>query len=156
MHRMWLRRSLQIEQKKMLFALIVSLAMVSTINAIVCTPDMCATVRCAAVTAENCDGAIVKNGGFCGCCDSCIKALNPGDSCFSTFLLGVPSTVTSQMYKREEIWTHIDIDFPIHSRKSLFQGLSISLRFIFKFVFDFHASVSASLSMSLSLSMKYE
>ncbi|KAK0067609.1 nidogen-2 [Biomphalaria pfeifferi] len=63
----------------MLFALIVSLAMVSTINAIVCTPDMCATVRCAAVTAENCDGAIVKNGGFCGCCDSCIKALNPGD-----------------------------------------------------------------------------
>ncbi|XP_055997364.1 nidogen-2-like isoform X2 [Ostrea edulis] len=59
---------------------------------IVCPPDACATVRCAAVTAENCNGAIKQNGGFCGCCDSCENYLAEGDRCFTSILLGMPST----------------------------------------------------------------
>lgn len=43
--------------------------------AIVCTPDICATVRCAAVTNDNCNGMIKENGGYCGCCDACITEL---------------------------------------------------------------------------------
>lgn len=59
---------------------------------IVCPPDACATVRCAAVTAENCDGVVKQNGGFCGCCDSCVSYLAEGESCLATLFLGMPST----------------------------------------------------------------
>ncbi|KAK7092289.1 uncharacterized protein [Littorina saxatilis] len=76
----------------MLRLVIVSLAFACA-NAIVCTKDVCQLVRCAAVTAENCvGGSIVANGGFCGCCDSCVQSLGAGDQCFSSLLLGVPST----------------------------------------------------------------
>lgn len=62
-------------------------------NAIVCLPNMCATVRCAAVTAETCvGGTIVPNGGFCGCCDACVHVLSEGQQCFDMLLLGVPPT----------------------------------------------------------------
>lgn len=56
----------------MLFCLAVA---VGVSNAIVCLPNMCQMVRCAAVTAENCNGVVKTNGGFCGCCDSCITEL---------------------------------------------------------------------------------
>ncbi|XP_062580241.1 thyroglobulin-like [Saccostrea cucullata] len=59
---------------------------------IVCPQNACATVRCAAVTAENCNGVIKQNGGYCGCCDSCETYLAEGDSCMSSIFLGVPST----------------------------------------------------------------
>mmetsp|Transcript_11179 Transcript_11179/g.20785 ORF Transcript_11179/g.20785 Transcript_11179/m.20785 type:complete len:233 (+) Transcript_11179:206-904(+) len=59
---------------------------------IVCPPDACTLVRCAAVTAENCNGVIKQNGGYCGCCDACQTYLAEGDDCSFTFLLGVPST----------------------------------------------------------------
>lgn len=63
-------------------------------NAIVCPPNFCQTVRCAAVTAENClNGVIRANGGFCGCCDACITQLGVGDRCLSLHLFGVPETV---------------------------------------------------------------
>lgn len=75
----------------MLRFVLLSLAVACT-NAIVCMPDMCQTVRCAAVTAENCVGGnIVPNGGFCGCCDACVIQLAEGDKCFGDLLMGVPS-----------------------------------------------------------------
>jgi len=40
--------------------------------AFVCTPDICQTVRCSAVTNGNCNGMVKPNGGVCGCCDTCI------------------------------------------------------------------------------------
>ena len=43
--------------------------------AIVCTPDICQTVRCSAVTNGNCNGMVKPNGGVCGCCDTCITEL---------------------------------------------------------------------------------
>jgi len=62
-------------------------------SAMVCTDNTCATVRCAFVTAESClGGTYVKNGGFCGCCDACIRSLNKGEHCLATLLMGVPST----------------------------------------------------------------
>ncbi|KAH3751800.1 uncharacterized protein LOC127847948 isoform X2 [Dreissena polymorpha] len=59
---------------------------------IVCPPNICDTVDCASVTNDNCNGMVKQNGGFCGCCDSCITQLAEGDSCRATFLLGVPAT----------------------------------------------------------------
>ena len=45
-------------------------------SAIVCQPNVCQMVRCAAVTQNTCNGQIVKNGGYCGCCDSCKTELS--------------------------------------------------------------------------------
>ncbi|KAL4229460.1 hypothetical protein ACF0H5_012498 [Mactra antiquata] len=67
-------------------------ALLAAANAIVCLPETCATVRCAAVTAENCNGVIKANGGFCGCCDACITELGEGEMCADMLLFGVPST----------------------------------------------------------------
>ncbi|XP_061188833.1 thyroglobulin-like [Saccostrea echinata] len=67
-------------------------SVICSTQAFVCLPNACATVRCAAVTAENCNGVIKQNGGYCGCCDSCENYLAEGDTCFSSILLGVPST----------------------------------------------------------------
>ncbi|OWF40579.1 saxiphilin-like [Mizuhopecten yessoensis] len=67
-----------------------SLAIVVS-EAIVCLPNQCATVRCAAVTEDTCNGLVVQNGGFCGCCDACKELLIEGAYCGSGFLLGVPS-----------------------------------------------------------------
>ncbi|WAR09970.1 hypothetical protein MAR_035046 [Mya arenaria] len=41
--------------------------------AIVCPPNICDTMDCAAM--DSCNGLVKKNGGFCGCCDSCITQL---------------------------------------------------------------------------------
>jgi len=71
-----------------LLALCVSLACTS---AMVCTDDTCSVVRCAAVTAETCvGGTFVQKGGFCGCCDACIRSLGKGEHCMATLLMGVP------------------------------------------------------------------
>lgn len=64
---------------------------VAVSHAIVCLPNTCETVRCAAV--KDCKGVIQKNGGFCGCCDACITQLREGESCAHPLLLGVPSTM---------------------------------------------------------------
>jgi len=62
-------------------------------SAMVCTDNTCSAVRCAAVTAESClGGTFVQNGGFCGCCDACVKSIAKGDRCLSTLLMGVPAT----------------------------------------------------------------
>ncbi|XP_060563427.1 uncharacterized protein LOC132722861 [Ruditapes philippinarum] len=66
--------------------------LVAAAHAIVCPPNACQMVRCAAVTAESCGGTIKTNGGFCGCCDACITELAEGEKCMSTLFLGVPST----------------------------------------------------------------
>ncbi|CAL1541704.1 unnamed protein product, partial [Lymnaea stagnalis] len=58
-------------------------------NAIVCEKDICAGVRCEAITY--CSGKLVKNGGICWCCDLCVNVLNPGESCYLPFFQGVPS-----------------------------------------------------------------
>lgn len=60
-------------------------------EAIQCLPNACATVRCAAVTEDTCNGLFVPKGGFCGCCDSCKEVLIEGAYCGSGFLLGFPS-----------------------------------------------------------------
>lgn len=74
----------------MLRLVLLSLA-VACASAIVCLPDTCSTVRCAAVTEETCVGGTIKrNGGYCGCCDLCVTMLAEGDRCFSSMLLGVP------------------------------------------------------------------
>jgi len=64
-------------------------------QAFVCPPDFCSRVRCAAVTAESCvGGSIVRNGGTCGCCDTCVQQLGEGESCVSSVLLGVAPSAT--------------------------------------------------------------
>jgi len=73
----------------MLRLIILSLAAACT-AAMVCPQDICMRVRCAGVTAENCvGGSIVKSGGYCGCCDSCVQSLAEGDACVSMVFLGV-------------------------------------------------------------------
>ncbi|KAL8579825.1 hypothetical protein ACOMHN_048102 [Nucella lapillus] len=74
--------------------LVVLFVAVACANAFVCLPDACNGVQCAAMTAENClGGTIMKNGGYCGCCDVCVHPLAEGDKCYSSLLLGVPSQV---------------------------------------------------------------
>eukprot|EP00745_Piridium_sociabile_P007692 TRINITY_DN15138_c0_g1_i1.p1 TRINITY_DN15138_c0_g1~~TRINITY_DN15138_c0_g1_i1.p1 ORF type:complete len:232 (-),score=35.17 TRINITY_DN15138_c0_g1_i1:292-987(-) len=70
---------------------------VACASAIVCMPDTCSRVRCAAVTAESCVGGTIKrNGGFCGCCDLCVTQLAEGDRCISYMPVGVPATTECQ------------------------------------------------------------
>ncbi|XP_076455753.1 uncharacterized protein LOC143290288 [Babylonia areolata] len=78
----------------MLRLILVSLA-VACASAMVCLPHSCDTVECQEVTAENCvEGTIVKNGGWCGCCDRCQRQLKEGDNCFmNMILLGLPADV---------------------------------------------------------------
>jgi hypothetical protein len=64
------------------------LALSSHALAIVCQANACDTVRCAAVTEENCDGKVVPNGGYCGCCDACRSILKEGESCFALLIQG--------------------------------------------------------------------
>ncbi|PVD37348.1 hypothetical protein C0Q70_04347 [Pomacea canaliculata] len=77
----------------MLVKLVIVCLSFTLATAIVCTQDMCDGVQCAAVTEDNCDGRVARNGGFCGCCDLCVRQLSKGDSCLATMLLGMPATV---------------------------------------------------------------
>merc|ERR1711879_373257 len=49
-----------------------------------CTPLSCMTIRCAQVTQDGCDGTVVRGGGYCGCCDACVKFLPDGSPCTPT------------------------------------------------------------------------
>ncbi|XP_033117380.1 equistatin-like [Anneissia japonica] len=53
-----------------------------------CPPIVCDTYMCKLI--EHCDGRIAPKGGYCGCCDSCVKQLEEGDLCPSLPLLGAP------------------------------------------------------------------
>ncbi|CAL1541707.1 unnamed protein product [Lymnaea stagnalis] len=68
------------------------MAFCTTTDAVVCATNFCELADCAPIT--NCNGKVVKNGGFCGCCDLCVTVLKPGDTCFYLFMSGMPSTVT--------------------------------------------------------------
>ena len=52
------------------------LVCVSATKAIICTPNICDTVRCIMVTRAECESrgefAFLKHGGFCGCCPACV------------------------------------------------------------------------------------
>jgi hypothetical protein len=91
----------------MLFkVLIVSLAFVALASAIVCPPNVCDNVRCAAVEQNGCEsngGIFVPKGGFCGCCDACPHKLNVGEGCMLTLIRGSPAPV------RCAVGTHCDI-----------------------------------------------
>ncbi|XP_055860841.1 uncharacterized protein LOC129921817 [Biomphalaria glabrata] len=81
--------------KLLLLALVLTASIcIKTSEALACTANFCQLVDCMPYTSENCVGKIVKNGGMCGCCDACLKVLNPGDTCFSLILMGAPNTVT--------------------------------------------------------------
>ena len=46
--------------------------MVGLSSAMVCLPEMCDSVT---QPLLNCKGAVIKNGGFCGCTDVCAKVI---------------------------------------------------------------------------------
>lgn len=80
----------------MMFQVVVAMLAASCAHAmIVCPQDICNTLDCASVLEDDCaaqGGSYKANGGYCGCCPTCVAALAEGDSCFSSFLLGVPAT----------------------------------------------------------------
>ncbi|KAK7099527.1 uncharacterized protein [Littorina saxatilis] len=56
-------------------------------SAIVCLPEMCDSVK---QPLLDCQGGVVKNGGFCGCTDVCAKI--EGEDCQAEFMFGmIPS-----------------------------------------------------------------
>ncbi|CAG5120977.1 unnamed protein product [Candidula unifasciata] len=67
------------------------LTMARLADSALCTFSSCAEVTCKPVTADNCDGKIVKNGSVClECCDVCYRIIEPGETCadpewFSTY-----------------------------------------------------------------------
>ena len=65
-------------------------------TAIVCRPNVCDTVRCGNPrTQEDCEPGkvFVPNGGFCGCCNSCVTPLQEGDLCANRFRGSPPTAV---------------------------------------------------------------
>uniref|UniRef100_T1IZE7 Thyroglobulin type-1 domain-containing protein n=1 Tax=Strigamia maritima TaxID=126957 RepID=T1IZE7_STRMM len=61
----------------------------SLVAAFVCPPNYCDQINCNNVgSCQN--GYIKQRSSTCGCCDTCIKYLDEGDSCWNHFLLGVP------------------------------------------------------------------
>ena len=51
-----------------MLTVVFSLALVAASQAIVCTPELCRGVQ---QKELNCQGELIKNGGFCGCTDIC-------------------------------------------------------------------------------------
>lgn len=48
-------------------------------QAIVCPPNYCKTATCMQINSKECvanGGVFIKNGGYCGCCDSCPRKLS--------------------------------------------------------------------------------
>ncbi|KAL3269878.1 hypothetical protein HHI36_008935 [Cryptolaemus montrouzieri] len=58
------------------------LALVDFGQSIVCTKDICSTVKCANANPCTCKGPnkFIKDG-FCGCCKICFTYLDEGESC---------------------------------------------------------------------------
>nr|XP_054920287.1 uncharacterized protein LOC129381449 [Dermacentor andersoni] len=46
-----------------------------------CTPNFCSKVTCKPVEASQCDGKVVPNASYCGCCEQCVMPLYEGDGC---------------------------------------------------------------------------
>uniref|UniRef100_T1KVQ4 IGFBP N-terminal domain-containing protein n=1 Tax=Tetranychus urticae TaxID=32264 RepID=T1KVQ4_TETUR len=64
--------------------------------AIVCTPDICIRTSCTGPKTEtDCDDGkvFVANGGFCGCCNSCVTPLKEGDLCANLFRGSPPTSM---------------------------------------------------------------
>jgi len=77
--------------------IVLLLGAVAYASAIVCLPETCQLVRCAAIEAADCNGYVKPNGGMCGCCDACITTIPQGGKCLGIMLLGVaPTTECSQ------------------------------------------------------------
>ncbi|GFY16377.1 hypothetical protein TNCV_2350211 [Trichonephila clavipes] len=76
-----------------MFKIIIFLCLAIVVTeAIVCPPHECENVSCKSVSCGP-HQKLKKNGGFCGCCDSCVTQLEKGDNCGQTFLRGSPPTV---------------------------------------------------------------
>ncbi|GFQ82014.1 uncharacterized protein TNCT_291921 [Trichonephila clavata] len=66
---------------KMFKILLLVFVGIAVTEAIVCTKDTCARIRCKNVTEKECNEnqVFVKKGGTCGCCDAC--RIKEGSSC---------------------------------------------------------------------------
>ncbi|KAJ6220460.1 hypothetical protein RDWZM_006272 [Blomia tropicalis] len=79
--------------------LAIALVMVSATMAFVCPPNICDMIRCDETVEINClqrDTNLYKfepEGGFCGCCPTCVRLLQENESCFAMTIRGAPRTV---------------------------------------------------------------
>uniref|UniRef100_A0A4Q8K5Q2 U11-Hexatoxin-Hc1a_1 n=1 Tax=Hadronyche cerberea TaxID=1107879 RepID=A0A4Q8K5Q2_HADCE len=69
-----------------LIAFLVTLA-----QSIVCLKDSCNNVTCQPTCCQR-NQILVKNGGFCGCCDLCVTQLGEGEMCPIRLEGGTPPT----------------------------------------------------------------
>ncbi|GFR23167.1 uncharacterized protein TNCT_129481 [Trichonephila clavata] len=85
-HTFYLRKNLQVKIK-MIKELLLIIVGVAVADAAVCRITTCLTFICG---ETNCPpGFRVKyRGGFCGCCDNCVEALNKGDTCNPDIRIG--------------------------------------------------------------------
>ncbi|XP_071958121.1 saxiphilin-like [Antedon mediterranea] len=60
---------------------------VAASSAIYCGPEACKDFECEPV--EECDGRLEPNGGYCGCCETCVVQLGEGEVC-PPLLFGAP------------------------------------------------------------------
>ncbi|CAL1275928.1 unnamed protein product [Larinioides sclopetarius] len=64
----------------MIKELILIIGCMTVADAVLCRLTTCLSFQCGATTCP--PGFRVKiGGGFCGCCNNCVKALSEGDSC---------------------------------------------------------------------------
>ncbi|XP_074657853.1 saxiphilin-like [Tubulanus polymorphus] len=70
----------------MKFLIILSSVLVSCYG-IVCPPNYCDTVKCPTINGCGPRQELVEKSSFCGCCDTCVKSLEIGETC-ATRLLG--------------------------------------------------------------------
>ncbi|EFA09891.1 hypothetical protein TcasGA2_TC012040 [Tribolium castaneum] len=67
---------------------------VNTVNCIVCTPGICASVQCKEVQGCKGQNQEVQPGGFCSCCNVCYTILGENEACNDIVLQGVPPATT--------------------------------------------------------------
>ncbi|GFX49402.1 uncharacterized protein TNCV_3341801 [Trichonephila clavipes] len=76
--------SIKIKMIKELLLIIIGVAVA---DAAVCRITTCLTFQCGEASCP--PGFRVKyRGGFCGCCDNCVEALNKGDACKPDIMIG--------------------------------------------------------------------
>ncbi|BFZ22457.1 hypothetical protein BsWGS_25496 [Bradybaena similaris] len=46
-----------------------------------CDMDICERVDCRVILESECKDVFIPKGGYCGCCDACYKAIDPGQPC---------------------------------------------------------------------------
>ena len=83
----------------MLVKLVCLTLFVAYASALVCSPDVCQLVRCAAVTEDSCNGKVVQNGGYCGCCDACVMEISKKQFFTHYWRMNLPISIvwTSQL-----------------------------------------------------------